>query len=299
MINKENKEKIIDTLAENGRMLNMLRSCLFMFCVVSTCLGGSLDISEFNSPDNAPIYVIDGDIHYSDTISGVNVGLDWSSSMNEATGSLTGNGNFTCNGNVNSLAIDWAGTIGANMNVKVVNSVVRANGKMTMSGSGTIAGYTVDRLALLYTFTNFDVNPRTGQIAGYVSLKGTAKLLGRTIPLSLPKTYVDMDLPDEDMNGQWDSAGDWKISDIVASVDGKGKIAGTGNFTSLDENGNPYDSIGQKISGTVKNGVVSLTATGNSKSSSKIKEILTYRLSDDQTVANKSSATAYGQSRKF
>ena len=272
---------------------------LFLLCLASTCLGGSLDISEFESPANAPIYVIDGDIDYNDTLNGLSVSLGWSSNMNETTGALTGSGDFTINGNVNSLAIDWAGTIGANMNVKVAGSVVRANGKMTMSGSGTIAGYTLDSLSLVYTFLNFDVNPATGQMAGFVSLKGTAKLLGRTVPLSLPKTNLAMDLPDVDMNGQWDSAGDWKISDIVASVDGKGKVVGTGNFTSLDENGNPYDSIGQKISGTVKHGVVSLTATGNSKSSSKIKEILTYRLSDDQTVVKKSSVSAYGQSRKF
>ena len=200
----------------------------FLLCLVSTCLGGSLDISEFESPANAPIYVIDGDIDYNDTLNRLSVSLGWSSNMNEATGTLTGSGDFTINGSVNSLAIDWEGTIGANMNVKVAGSVVRANGKMTMSGSGTISGYTLDRLALLYTFTNFDVNPATGQMAGYASLKGTAKLLGRTLPLSLPKTYLAMDLPDEDMNGQWDSAGDWKISDIVASVDGKGKVVGTG-----------------------------------------------------------------------
>lgn len=258
-----------------------------------------MDISEFESPANAPIYVIDGDIDYNETLNGLAVSLGWSSTMNEATGTLKGSGDFTINGNVNSLAIDWAGTIGANMSVKVVGSVVRANGKMTMSGSGTINSYSLDRLSLVYTFTNFDVNPATGKMAGYVSLKGTARLLGRTLPLSLPKTYLAMDLPDEDMNGQWDSAGDWKISDIVASVDGKGKIAGIGKFTSLDENGNPYAIIEQKISGTVKNGVVNLTATGNSKSSSKIKEILTYRLSDDQTVSKKSSVSAYGQSRKF
>ena len=272
---------------------------LFLLCLASTCLGGSLDISEFESPANAPIYVIDGDIDYNDTLNGLSVSLGWSSNMNETTGALTGSGDFTINGNVNSLAIDWAGTIGANMNIKVTGSVIRANGKMTMSGSGTIAGYTLDRLSLVYTFSNFNVNPATGQMAGYVSLNGTASLLGKTLPLVLPKTYLAMDLPDEDMNGQWDSAGDWKISDIVASVNGKGKIAGTGKFTSLDENGNPYDIIEQKISGTVKNGVVSLTATGKSKSTSKIKEILTYRQSEDQTVRNKSSVSAYGQSRKF
>jgi len=272
---------------------------LLLLCLASSCLGESLDIIAFESSGNAPIYVIDGDIIYNSTSNGLTVGLDWNSSMNAATGSLVGEGDYTISGSVDSLAIDWEGTIGANMNVKVAGSVVRANGKMTMSGSGTINSYSLDRLSLVYTFSNFDLNPIAGQMAGFVSLKGTASLLGRTYPLSLPKTYLAMDLPDEDMNGQWDSAGDWKISDIVATVDGKGKIAGTGKFAVLDENGSPYDTIEQKISGIVKKGVVSMTAVGNSKSSSKIKEILTYRQSDDQTVANKSSATAYGQSRKF
>ena len=274
-------------------------SPLFLFCVVTRCFAGSLDLSEFQSTGNAPIYVIDGDIIYNNTIDGLTVGLDWSSSMNAATGSLSGEGDYTISGSVNSLAIDWAGAIGANMNVKVAGSVARVNGKLTMSGGGTIAGYTLDRLSLLYTFSNFDLNPNAGQMAGYVSLKGTAKLLGRNLPLSLPRTYLAMDLPDEDMNGEWDSTGNWKISDIDATVDGKGKIAGTGDFTVLDENGNPYDVVEQKISGTVKKGVVNLTAVGNSKSTSKIKEILTYRESDDQTVAKKSSVSAYGQSRKF
>ena len=272
---------------------------LLLLCLASSCLGESLDIIEFESSGNAPIYVIDGDIIYNSTSNGLTVGLDWSSSMNAATGSLSGEGDYTISGSVNSLAIDWAGTIGANMNVKVAGSVVRVNGKLTMGGGGTIAGYTLDRLSLLYTFSNFDLNPNAGQMAGYVSLKGTARLLGRNLPLSLPRTYLAMDLPDEDMNGQWDSTGNWKISDIVATVDGKGKIEGTGDFTVLDENGNPYDVVEQKISGTVKKGVVSLTAVGNSKSTSKIKEILTYRESDDQAVAKKSSVSAYGQSRKF
>jgi len=272
---------------------------LLLFCAASQCFAGSLDLSEFESSGNAPIYVIDGDIIYNDTINGLTVGLDWSSSMNAATGSLAGEGDYTISGSVNSLAIDWAGTIKANMNVKVAGSVVRVNGKLTMSGGGTVAGYTLDRLSLLYTFSNFDLNPNAGQMAGYVNLKGSARLLGRNVPLSLPKTYLAMDLPDVDMNGQWDSAGDWKIYDIVATVDGKGKIAGTGKFAVLDENENPYDVIEQKISGIVKKGVVSLTAAGNSKSTSKIKEILTYRESDDRAVPKKSSVSAYGQSRKF
>jgi hypothetical protein len=273
---------------------------LLVLCVATRCLGGSLDIVEFESPASAPIYVIDGDIHYNESVNGVSVSLDWYSTMDPATGSLKGDGPFTINGSVDTISINWAGTIGADMNVKVAGSAVRVNGKLNMNGSGTINGSTLDRLSLLYTFSNFDVNAQTGQMAGYVSLKGSAKLFGRSVPLNLPKTYLAIDLPDSDMNGEWDnSMGDWKISDIDATVDSKGKITGTGDFSVLDNTGTPYDIIGQKISGTVKNGVVSLTAVGNSKSTAKIKEGLTYRLSDGQPVTSKSSVSAYGQNRKF
>jgi hypothetical protein len=273
---------------------------LLLVCVATRCLAGNLDRVEFDSPANAPIYVIDGDIYYNESVNGVSVSLDWDSTMDPATGSLKGGGPFTMNGSFNSVAIDWAGTIGADMNVKVAGSAVRVNGKLNMNGSGTISGYTLDRLSLLYTFSNLDVNAQTGQMAGYVSLKGSAKLYGVNRSFSLPRTYLAFDLPDGDMNGEWDnSMGDWKISNIDATVDGKGKITGTGEFAVLDDAGDPYDVIDQKISGTVKNGVANLIATGNSKATSKIKVILTYRESDDQTVAKKSSVSAYGQSRKF
>ena len=74
---------------------------LSLLCVASSCLGRSLDIIEFDGPDNAPIYVIDGDINYNDTINGLTVGMDWSSSMNAATGSLAGKGDYTISGRVN------------------------------------------------------------------------------------------------------------------------------------------------------------------------------------------------------
>jgi len=253
---------------------------------------------EFDSPPNAPIYVIDGDVHYNETSNGVSVSLDWYSSMNPATGFLTGDGDFTFNGNVSSLAIDWAGTIGANMNVKMAGSVVRVNGKLSMSGSGTIGGYTLDSLSLLYTFTNFDLNPEAGQMSGYLGLNGSAKLAGKNIPLTLPSTYFAIDLPDEDMNGTWDSAGEW-TEEIDATVNSKGKIVGTGELTVWDEFGDAYDVIPQQVSGKLKNGVVSLAAAGNSKTTSKIKVNLTYLESNEERVANKSSVSAYGQNRKF
>jgi len=151
---------------------------------------------------------------------------------------------------------------------------------------------------LLYTFTNFDLNAEAGQMSGYLGLDGSAKLAGKNIPLTLPSTYFAIDLPDEDMNGTWDSAGEW-TEEIDATVNSKGKIVGTGELTVWDEFGDAYDVIPQQVSGKLKNGVVSLAAAGNSKTTSKIKVNLTYLESNEERVANKSSVSAYGQNRKF
>ncbi|NBT48338.1 MAG: hypothetical protein EBT07_11100 [Actinobacteria bacterium] len=49
---------------------------LFLFCVATRCFAGSLDLIEFESQGNAPIYVIEGDIIYNNTINGVAVSLN-------------------------------------------------------------------------------------------------------------------------------------------------------------------------------------------------------------------------------
>lgn len=223
---------------------------------------------------------------------------NWAVSMNPSTGALSGGGDFRANGTINSVSIDWDGSLNTALNVKLAGSVLRVNGKMSITGSGTIAGYDLDRLALTYTLSNMDVNVAAVQMAGYVSVKGSAKIFGRTIPLSLPRTYFAFDLPDEDSDGQWDSAGDWTAS-VDATVDGKGKLTGTGELSVLDENGEAFDVIPQKVTGQVRRGTVTLAATGNSRSTSRIKVNLTYLQADDSTVPNKSGVSAYGQSRKF
>ena len=274
---------------------------LFLFCLASTCLGGSLDISEFEGPDNAPIYVIEGDFSYTDTTNGLTLAMNnWTISMNPSTGALSGGGDFRANGTINSVSIDWDGSLNTAMNVKQAGSVVRANGKITINGGGTIAGFwTLDRLSLVYTLSNLTVDIVSKQMTGYVSATGVAKYFSiLSIPLRLPRTYLSLDLPDEDRDGQWDSTGDWTAS-IDATVDGKGKITGTGELAVLNEDGEAYDLIPQKVSGSVKNGIVAMTATGNSRSTSRIKVNLTYRQANDAAVPGKSAVSAYGQSRKF
>ncbi|NBU70446.1 MAG: hypothetical protein EBS53_03205 [Bacteroidetes bacterium] len=68
---------------------------------------------EFSGPSNAPIYVIDGDFHYDETWQGLSMMLDWSGSMDPATGIFSGNGDFSASGSYASYSIDWDGTISA------------------------------------------------------------------------------------------------------------------------------------------------------------------------------------------
>ena len=280
----------------------MLKACFSLFLLAGMSLSAQTKESlEFEGPDNAPIYVIEGDFSYTDTTNGLTLAMNnWTISMNPSTGALSGGGDFRANGTINSVSIDWDGSLNTAMNVKQAGSVVRANGKITINGGGTIAGFwTLDRLSVVYTLSNLTVDIVSKQMTGYVSATGVAKYFSiLSIPLRLPRTYLSLDLPDEDRDGQWDSTGDWTAS-IDATVDGKGKITGTGELAVLNEDGEAYDLIPQKVSGSVKNGIVAMTATGNSRSTSRIKVNLTYRQANDAAVPGKSAVSAYGQGRKF
>jgi hypothetical protein len=278
----------------------MLRVYIFLLLLAPALLPAQTTESlEFEGPENAPIYVIEGNFSQTYSKDGLTLALDnWAISMNPSTGALSGGGNFRADGTISSAAIDWDGSLDSALNVKQAGSVLRVNGKMSITGSGTIAGYTLDRLAFTYTLTNMDVNVAAVEMAGYFSIKGSVRIFGRTVPLSLPRTYFAFDLPDVDNDGQWDSTGDW-TAEIDATVNGKGKIHGTGELAVFDENGEAYDLIAQKVTGSEKNGTVSLAATGNSPTTSKIKVNLTYLQADDTTVPTKSAVSAYGQNRKF
>lgn len=256
----------------------------------------------FDGPDNAPIYVLEGDFTSSYTLSGVDYYLDWFCTMNPATGSLSGAGNFALDGSFYYYGwqnINLAGSIAVALTAKQAGGVVRVNGKMALSGGGSIAGYAVNSLIITYTYTNVDVDPDLGQMSGYISAKGRASVPGfGSFPVNVPKTYLSQALPDTDTSGEWDSTGDW-TAEIDATVDGKGKINGIGELAVLDENGEAYDLISQKVTGSVRNGTVYLAAAGNNRTTSKIKVNLTYLQANETTVPNKSGVSAYGQNRKF
>lgn len=265
--------------------------------------GQSSESLEFPGPENAPIYVIEGNFSQNTTLGYMDVHIDWSLAMNPANGALGGTGLFSIGGSFPYAGSYWPisfnGAVGVALVAKQAGDALRVNGKMTLKGTGSIAGFDVDRCLVTYSYSNLSVNPGTGTMSGTVSTKGSARVPGYgTFPINLPSQSIDQPLPDADVDGQWDSTGDW-VSEINATVDAKGKISGTGELSVLDEDGEPYDLIAQKVSGNVKNGIVTMAASGNSKGTSKIKVNLTYQQSDDEAVPNRSSVSAYGQSRKF
>jgi hypothetical protein len=253
---------------------------------------------EFDGPENAPIYVIEGDFAQNYSVGGLTYDIDWSMSANPNLGTLIGTGLFDINGYNSGYSVSFSGAVSIAFTVKQAGSVVRVNGKMGMAGAGYVSGVSCTA-NLIYNFTNIDVDPLTSTMGGYVSAKGKVTIPGYgSQSISVPTTYLSQQLPDVNSDGQWDSTGEW-TAEIDATVDAKGKIVGTGELTVWDEFGDPYDVIPQQVSGKLKNGVVSLAATGNSKPTSKIKVNLTYLESNEETVANKSSVSAYGQNRKF
>jgi len=269
---------------------------VLVICFACTSLRAqSTESLEFAGPDNAPIYVIDGQVSGSHYYRSLLLSYDWNSETDPSLGLLTGSGNFSAEGG----NINLNGRLDVKMSIKSAGSVVRIGGKMSVQATGVFEGYTIENCVLTYSIPRMSIDPVVGRASGYVSASGRIQTTtGKKAAIHVATTFLPLELPDSSGSG-WDSPGDWRLSVINASVDGKGKITGTGEFAVLDSAGDPYDVIGQKITGTLKGGIVTLTAAGNSKATSKIKVILTYRESDDQTVAKKSSVSAYGQSRKF
>jgi len=285
------------------RMSKLLAAILV--CPVIPLCAQTLETLEFTGPASAPIYVLDGPFQHQTNVNGVSMSLDWSGSMDPASGIFSGKGNFSASGSLLSIIpIDWDGNVSATMNLKAAGKVLRADGKLSVTGSGTVGNDAVDRLALDYTLANLDVNPAASRMRGYISFKGFAKVRGRTLPLAFSKTYLSLDLPDANRDGKWDSAGDWSEA-ITVSIDATGKISGNGEFEVLDEQGGSFDLIYQKITGSLKKGTVTLTASGSQPSTAKVKINLTYPQPSDPaartvaTMTGKSSISAYGQSRKF
>lgn len=286
--------------------MKIIKSVMWLFIGAALCgkiQAQSPESFGFDGPNSAPIYVIEGNFSQNYSVNSMNFDVDWYMMMDPSSGSLIGTGNFAIDGYFyyyyNWWSINFSGSVAAAFTAKQAGTVLRVNGKMPMTGTGYFAGYYVDRCAVNYSYSNLQIDSVAGSMSGYISAKGTVRVPGYgTYPVNVPTQYLAQELPDVNQDGEWDSTGEW-TAEVNATVDAKGKIVGTGELTVWDEFGEAYDVIPQKVSGKLKNGVVTLSAAGNSKPTSKITVNLTYLQSNDETVANKSSVSAYGQNRKF
>lgn len=267
---------------------------LFVWLSLASLHAQSTESLEFTGPENAPIYVIAGQVSGSHSYRELLISYDWESETDPASGLLSGSGNFSAEGG----DIDLDGSLSVKMSIKSAGSAVRIGGKINVQATGIFNGYTIDRCILNYAIPGMSINPSAGTAGGYVSATGSLRATtGKKAAARVAKTFLSLDLPDTNGSG-WDSGGDW-ATNINATVDRKGKISGTGEMAVLDKGGQPYDLISQKISGTVKNGIVTMAAAGSSRATSKIKVSLTYRQDNQAALTGRSSVSAYGQSRKF
>lgn len=262
-----------------------------------------ITINGFEGPESAPLYVIEGSFSQTYSVDDLTFQLDWSMAMNPNTGALGGTGIFSVEGYFPyagiSYPISLRGSVGVALKTLQAGDVVRVNGNLNIKGRGSIAGMRVQRFNVTYSFRNFEIDPSGGTMTGTLSAKGSAQVRGKNFPVNVPAQTIDFQLPDGDEFPGWDSAGDWTMW-VQAAADRKGKIKGGGQLTVFDQGGEPYDVIFQKISGSTRNGIVSLQAVGRKSATSRVRFSLAYPQSDDPDHSYLGgSVSAYGQSRGF
>lgn len=272
------------------------------------------DTIEFEGPDSAPIYVIEGDMKESGSIS--MMGGDWfyendmQASMEVVSGSILCSGrsstygSFTANG-VNVLA-GMEFNIAAKGVVKQAGNSLRWSGSAAMSGPlvlKTGAGYPETwRTTGIWTYRNMMLDSLTGEQVGLMSYKASAvNAYGRKFPLVQTPKVTRIPRPTiYSSESDWrEIAGVWS-AEVRADVYPSGKIVGHGDLI-VGPSSDPFSVVNQSIKGSMnrRTGVVGINGTGSSKATSKVRVTLNYLDSTGDTISGKSSINAYGQTRKF
>lgn len=263
----------------------------------------SISIDGFEGPNSAPLYVIEGYFSRSLSLGDLNFVMNWSMAMNPGSETIGGRGNLSVNGTFPYGGYWWPlslrGSLGVALKALQAGNIVRVNGKLGVNGRGSIAGYQVQKFYLNYFLTNFEIDPSAGNMTGTLRGSGGAQVMGYNLPVSLPAQVIDFPMPDVDGIPGWDSNGHWTIQ-LQAAADRKGNVKGGGRLTVFDQSGDPYDVISQKISGTVRNGNVSLQAVGRNPATTRARFSLIYPQSEDPKSSYLSGGvSAYGQRRGF
>jgi hypothetical protein len=268
------------------------------------------DSLEFTGPDNAPIYVMEGDFKQSGSISVQGQNWDFSSevqaTMDVNSGSLALAGQIDTQGYSNQYLINMGMSLAAKGISKQAGNTVRWSAKAAMSGPFTIrsGGFITESgfLRGIYQYRNMTLDDITGEQTGTVSYKASlTNNYGYRFPISQPPTLTTLPRPTiYTSEGEWRAvAGDWSAA-IEADVYPSGKINGSGELV-VGDTEDPYANVEQNIKGKLnpKSGVATLNGAGATKATSRVKITLNYVDSSGETLPGKSSVSAYAQKRKF
>jgi hypothetical protein len=278
--------------------------------VFASLAASAQETLEFEGPTNAKIYVLEGNFKdsFSMPVSGVTwyYQTDFQATMGVNSGAITWAGSASAQAALDQGILSMNLSVAAKGVAKQAGSTVRWSATMAASGPATMQFYNSFSESVFITgsfnYKNMTLDEQTGQQIGTVSYRYVARnAYGQKFPFAQSPTVTTIPRPTiYSSEGEWrEAAGDWS-SEIDADVYPKGRISGTGNLIVGDAE-DPYANVVQNIKGKVnsKTGVVSITGSGASKSTSKVKVTLNYMNSTGDTVAGKSSVNAYAQSRKF
>lgn len=268
---------------------------------------------QIENPPDAPIYVLEGhfvqSFHSSIPNGSFSAEVDANESMDINTGALTALGSMSMSGDAYTDYGMASFELSAGMAIKAVvkqaGTAVRWSGKATLKGGGGVNvpyyGYEPVTFTLAMTYSNMTLDPVSGEQSGQVSLSGSAKANGVKVPIKQAPMYMVIPRPENlQISGEWkDTSGRW-TSSISPSIDSKGKVSGIAELV-LGDPADPYAIVDQKVTGKLntKTGIVTLSGIGTSKSTSKAKIGINYLRSTGELVPNKSSVSAYGQSKQF
>jgi len=285
--------------------------------ILSTCalsFASAQESVEFQGPDNAPIYVMEGEFRQTFSLPQLGgtwfVGTEMNSTMNVNSGAMTSVGSLYMegSGNVNSLPFSAAMELSFAMKAvtKQAGNSVRWSGKAAISGPMSFQTYLygVETFNFRgnYEYRNMTLDPETGEQTGLMGYDAVGRnAYGQRIPIKQKLTRTTLPRPTiYSSEGEWrEVAGDWS-TEIVADVFPKNTIRGTGELV-VGSPDDPYANVAQKITGKLntKTGVATLNGTGTQKNTSRVKVTLNYIDSSGETVAGRNSVSAYGQGRKF
>ena len=290
----------------------LIRGLLLL--ALATCYATAQEVVEFEGPEDAPIYVMEGE--FKQTASLEQFGGTWfyetdiAATMNVNSGAITQVGTMLIEGsgyfNGMQFLLNMDMSLATKSVLKQAGNSVRWSGQAAMSGPMSVETYSygLETFALrgTYLYRNMTLDPATGEQTGLMSYNAVGRnAYGQRFPVKQAPTLTTLPRPTiYSSEGEWrEAAGDWS-TEITADVYPNGRITGTGDLIVGDPE-DPYANVDQNVKGKLnsKTGLVSLSGTGATKSTSKVKVTLNYVNSTGDTVAGKSSVNAYAQKRKF